>query len=377
MLNFLQQFSTSWLQGTVRDLESFQRSLLSSFPTHEDPPPTTPSTVIYEGGKVRLRYYRPVGKPTSTPLLLVHALIKRPFVLDLLPGSSIIENLTNQGIPVYLTDWIPPNSADTWRGFDAYVNGDLVNSVAAIQEHTGVEQVSVLGYCFGALLSTLYSALHPQTVKNLITLTIPLDWSKQDISFFQLSKNLDPTLVTSAFGNCPAWMVKSAFSSLAPVHHAVDKYVGLYRNRDRAGYKEMFERFEQWMNSDVPLAGQIFRELHADLVVGNKLVQGSMKVGGRVVNLRHITCPFLSIIGEHDDVVHPQASLPLTDLVGSRDAQTLLFPAGHIGVVVGGGAQKKLWPQVGAWLKKHDRQKRQSPRKPLVAVKAYNEAVLH
>src|SRR5690242_6352401 len=107
MLNFLQQVSSSWLQGTVRDLQSFQHSLHLSFPTHKDPPPTTPSTVLYEGGEVRLRYYPPMGKPTSTPLLLVYALIKRPFILDLQPGNSVIENLTSQGIPVYLTDWIP------------------------------------------------------------------------------------------------------------------------------------------------------------------------------------------------------------------------------------------------------------------------------
>jgi polyhydroxyalkanoate synthase len=308
---------------------------------------------------------------------LVYALVKRPFILDLQPGISAIDNLTRQGIPVYLTDWIPPTAADTWRGFDAYVNGDLVNAVHAVQKHAGVEKVSLLGYCFGGLLSTLYTALHPKTVKNMLTLSLPLDWSKQDIPFFNITKNLDPALVTSAFGNCPAWLMKSAFSSLSPVHHAFDKYVGLYRNKERAGYAEMFERFERWMNSDVPLAGQIFRELHSDLVQQNLLAQNRMQVGERLVDLRKITCPVLNIAGEHDDVVHPQASLPLLDLVASRDKEQLLFPAGHIGVVVSSSAQKKLWPQVGAWLKKHDRQKNRAQQNLLVSVGAAREAVLH
>jgi polyhydroxyalkanoate synthase len=377
MLNFVQEFSGSWLNGAVRSLESFRRSLTSPFPTHEDPPPTTSFEVLYEGGKVRLRYYRPIGKPLSTPLLLVYALVKRPFILDLQPGISAIDNLTRQGIPVYLTDWIPPTAADTWRGFDAYVNGDLVNAVHAVREHAGVEKVSLLGYCFGGLLSTLYTALHPKTVKNLLALSLPLDWSKQDIPFFNMTKNLDPSLMTSAFGNCPAWMMKSAFSSLSPVHHAFDKYVGLYRNKERAGYAEMFERFERWMNSDVPLAGQIFRELHSDLVQQNLLAQNRMQVGGRLVDLRKITCPVLNIAGEHDDVVHPQASLPLLDLVGSHDKEQLLFPAGHIGVVVSGSAQKKLWPQVGAWLKKHNRRKSSARQNLLVSVGASHETVLH
>lgn len=377
MLDFVQEFSGSWLNGAVRSLESFRRSLISPFPTHEDPPPTTSFEVLYEGGKVRLRYYRPIGKPLATPLLLVYALIKRPFILDLQPGISAIDNLTRQGIPVYLTDWIPPTAADTWRGFDAYVNGDLVNAVHAVQEHARVDKISLLGYCFGGLLSTLYTALHPKTVKNLLTLSLPLDWSKQDIPFFNMTKNLDPSLVTSAFGNCPAWLMKSAFSSLSPVHHAFDKYVGLYRNKERVGYAEMFERFERWMNSDVPLAGQIFRELHSDLTQQNLLAQNRMRVGGRLVDLRKITCPVLNIAGEHDDVVQPQASLPLLDLVGSRDKEQLLFPAGHIGVVVSNSAQKKLWPQVGAWLKKHDRQKNRARQNLLVSVGAVRAAVLH
>jgi polyhydroxyalkanoate synthase len=376
MLNFIQEFSTSWLNGAVRSLDSYRRSLTSPFPTQEDPPPTTPYEVLYEGGKLRLRYYHPVGKSLSTPLLLVYALIKRPFILDLQPGISVIDNLTRQGVPIYLTDWIPPTGADTWRGFDAYVNGDLVNAVQAVQEHASVDRVSMLGYCFGGLLSILYAALHPQTVKNLITLSIPLDWSKQEIAFFNLTKNLDPSLVTKAFGNCPAWMVKSMFSSLSPIHHTFDKYVGLYRNKERAGYAEMFERFERWMNSDVPLAAQIFHELHRDIIQQNLLVQGGMQVGGQRVDMQQVQCPVLNIAGEHDDVVHPDASLLLTDLVSSRDTSMLLFPAGHIGVVVGGGAQKKLWPQVGTWLKNHDRLTSRSRRKPMVTMDRSNHALL-
>jgi polyhydroxyalkanoate synthase subunit PhaC len=354
MFDLLQNLSTSWLRGALRTLEGLRRGLTSPFPVCEDPPPTTPSQVIYEGGKLRLRYYRPAGRPQTTPLLLVYALIKRPFILDLQPGNSVIANLTRQGFAVYLTDWIPPTRSDTWRGFDAYVNGDLVDAVHAVQEHAGVDQVSLLGYCFGGLLGAAYTALHPQTVKNFIPLSVPLDMSKQDIPLFTLVKKMDPSLLTEAWGNCPAWLVKAGFSSLSPVHHALDKYVGLYRHQEREGYAEMFELFERWMNSDVPLAGQIFRELTRDLLQHNLLAQGQFRVGGQTVDLRRITCPVLNVLGEYDDVVHPQASLPLTDLVSSEDKHNLVFPVGHIGVVVSSSAHKKLWPQVGTWLKKHE-----------------------
>jgi len=88
MFDLLQDLSSAWLNGAVRTLEGLRRGLTSPFPVYEDPSPTTPSEVIYEGGKLRLRYYRPVGKPQATPRLWVYALIKRPFILDRSPAIA-------------------------------------------------------------------------------------------------------------------------------------------------------------------------------------------------------------------------------------------------------------------------------------------------
>lgn len=369
MSQLLQGLSTSWLESSARILDGFRRGAMEPYPVQEDPPPVTPYQVIYEGGKTSLRYYRAVSTRHATPLLIVYALIKRPFILDLQPELSVIKSLTRQGFEVYLLDWIPPTQADTWRGFDAYVNGDVANAVRAVQAHSGMLQVSLLGYCFGGLLSTLYTALHPEAVKNFIPLSVPVDMSKEDIAVFNLMKTLDPTLVTGVFGNCPAWIMKMAFSAMSPVHHLLNKHVGLYRNRERAGYAATFALFERWMNSDVPLAGQIFREVTTDIFRNNLLAQGKLTVGGQRVDLKNIRCPVLNVVGEYDDVVHPQSSLALLDFIGSRHKQNLVFPAGHIGVVVSSSAQKQLWPQIGNWLKKHDRKPR-ARRKVPVTVQA-------
>ena len=355
MLDLFQEVSASWLNSSTLVLDGLRRGMLEPYPVHEDPPGVTPYEVIAENGKARLRYYRAVGTPQATPLLIVYALIKRPYILDLQSGSSLVETLTKQGFEVYLVDWLPPTHADCWRGFDAYVNHDLHDTVQAVQSHNGAKKVSLLGYCFGGLLSTLYAALHPETVKNFISLTVPFDTSKQDIPLSHFTSQVDPELVVNTFGNCPAWMMKLNFTSMSPIHHLLNKHVGLYRNKDRTGYAETFALFERWMNSDVPLAGQIFRELAKEVFQKNLLAQGQFTVGGRLVDVKNIRCPVLNVIGEHDDVVHPHASLPLTDATGSQDKQTLVFPAGHLGVIVSSSAHKKLWPQVATWLKERDR----------------------
>src|SRR5690349_22380624 len=164
-MSLIRELAGHLTEGAIRNLESIRYGYGAP---ENDPPPATPSRIIYEGGKVRLRHYAASGSARKrTPLLLVYALIKRPFILDLQPGRSVIEVLTKLGFDVYLIDWIPPSARDEWRGFDAYVNHDVANAARAVNIHSGSEQVTVLGYCFGALLALMYTALHPRTVKNL------------------------------------------------------------------------------------------------------------------------------------------------------------------------------------------------------------------
>jgi len=345
-----------WLDGAVRTLGAIGRGFGSQ--VSADPPPVTPYDVIYEGGKVSLRHYHAPNRIHATPIVLVYALIKRPFVMDLQPGKSVVESLLKQGFDVYLTDWIPPTKEDAWRGFDAYVNGDLANAVRAVQIAENVEQVHVLGYCFGALLSLLYTALHPENVKNLVTLTIPFDMSVRELPIYNLMDQVDDSaveLITKIYGNCPAWMVNMSFTAMSPIHHAFDKYVGLYRNAERDGYADMFDLFERWMSSDVALAGQIFREMTGDIFKRNLLAKGEMKIAERPVDLQNIKCPLLNVVADLDDVVHPHSSLGLPEKVGSTDKRNLTFPVGHLGAVVSAGAIKKLWPEVGGWLADRDR----------------------
>ena len=351
MLQPINAIAGYWLDGALRTLDGFKQGARA---TVNDPPPVTPYRVVFESGKVRLRHYAAQHRAAyRTPIVLVYALVKRPFVLDMQTGRSVVEYLTRAGFDVYLTDWLPPNAADTWRGFDAYVNGDLDKAVRAVRALTRSAQVTVLGYCLGALLSVVYTALHPENVRNLVSTATPFDMGARELPIYNLVDQMSAEameLVTRVHGNCPAWMVHTFFTAMAPAHHAIDKYVGLYRNAERDGYAEQFDLFERWMNSDVALAGRIFRELGGDLFKRNLLARGEFELGGRRVELAQIKCPLLNVVADYDDVVHPHSSLGLVDRVASRDRRNLTFPTGHVGAMVSGAAHEQLWPQIGAWL---------------------------
>lgn len=328
----------------------------SSLSPIHDPPAVTPYNVIYEAGKASVRHYAAIERMYHTPIVLVYALIKRPFVLDLQPGISVVEDLTRRGFEVFLVDWMPPTADDSWRGFDAYVSQDLTNAVRAVQIHQQVEQVSLLGYCLGALLGVLCAALHPEAIKNLITLTLPLDMGVRETPLYDWIDWLDENTVlwvTNAFDNCPAWLLRNVFMTMTSTYR-IAEYCGLCPESERDRYARMYPAFRRWLDSDVPIAGRLFRELAVDLFKKNLLVRGQMTVGGRVVDLRHVTANLLNVVAELDGIVHPQSSLPLLDLVGSRDKRNLTFPTGHLGVAVGDEAHYILWPQIGDWLAAHD-----------------------
>ncbi|MGD0073741.1 MAG: alpha/beta fold hydrolase [Candidatus Binataceae bacterium] len=357
MLSLLTTLPQYFLDGAVRALEGFSRGTQDTYPISEDLPPVTPYELVFETGKARLRRYPALRERCATPLILCNPPIKRPDVLDLMPGRSMVETLTRHGVKVYLIDWVPPSRADSWRGFDAYCNGDIANVVRAVQILENVEQVSLLGYCLGGIMTVVYTALHPDPVKNLIALTMPINADRGEAPVFQMMRRIRPEtadLILAAYGNCPAWMVGAGFTGMSLVHHMLDKYVGLYRNQDNAGYVDMFNRFERWVSNEVAFPGQLFKELAVDFFRNNLLAKNQMSVGGETVDLRNIKCPVLSVLGENDDVVDLDTALPFVDLVASSDKRNLVFPTGHVGALVSGGAHKKLWPEVATWLAERD-----------------------
>jgi polyhydroxyalkanoate synthase len=320
--------------------------LLSRSYARDDSSFSTPSRIAYEGGKLRLRHYAPVEPAHPTPILFVYALTKRAFILDLAPGRSVVESLTRQGFHIYLTDWVAPASSDSSRGLDAYGNEDLRNAVHVIAAERETSQVSIIGYCLGALLGVIYTALHPRHVRNLVALTVPLEMSATATLVPPWLSIQTVELITTLYGNCPAW-ISSALTSARLMARMARFRAEICGDEERS---EVFHQFLHWIDSDVPMAGQLFREVAIEIFVQNRLVRDEFAVGGEPINLRRIICPLLNILGRFDELVPPRACEPLTQLVRSRDTETVVFPSSHVGAAVGIAAHERLWPAVGRWL---------------------------
>jgi polyhydroxyalkanoate synthase len=237
---------------------------------------------------------------------------------------------------------------------DDYIEGQLNQVVDFLRERHNCERINVLGYCMGGSMTAMYTALHPDKVANLIMLAAPVDWSKNE---HLLGKWTDPSVfdvdkLIEVYGNAPAELLQGSFLMLKPVSTLVEKYFTFYENLDNEKFLEDFFAMETWLNDNIPVAGEMFRQFVKYCMQQNKLVKGELRIDGKRVDLKKITCPILNLVAVNDHLVPPELSLPFNDYVGSQDKESITFPAGHIGLAVGSKANRELWPRVAEWLAK-------------------------
>ncbi len=328
--------------------DAFERALHVG-DVRPDPPTRTPFEVVDETGLLRLRRYRLDDNPCVRPVvLLVYSLFKRPYVLDLLPERSIVRSLLAQGFTVYLTDWQPPTAENVERGFDAYVNGDLACAVKHVRAREGIDRVALVGSCFGGLLALLYAALHPESVARVVPVAVPIE----------MSSAFSPTIVdyvVRMFGNVPGWWIRNWLNAAVPGSSQLTRYLADELDEPAlagtAAGARVARAVQTWLESDVPFAGQLFRETMCDAYWRGQLAQGQFRVGERSAALEQIRCPVLNVSGERDRLVPPAAAAPLAECVGGGAVTNLVFPASHLGLLLGAAAHAQLWPQIGAWLR--------------------------
>lgn len=315
----------------------------------------TAKTEVYAEDKLKLYHFnRETPATIKTPVLIVYALVNTWKMMDLQPDRSYIKNLLHLGCDVYVIDWGYPTKGDRYLSIDDYVNGYINNCVDIVRKKHEINKVNIMSVCQGGTLSTIYTSLHQQKVKNLVTLVTPIDFSTNDGLLFRWSKDIDfDKLVESNYGLIPGEFLNQGFEMLKPMMK-FQKQQGLFSALDDKDKMLNFLRMEKWINDSPAQAGECFRQFMKDLYQGNKLVKGELVVGENTIDLKNITCPLMNVYATEDHLVPPSAVLPLNDCVSSTDKELFGFKGGHIGVFVGSRSQKELAPAVVDWLKNRD-----------------------
>ncbi len=314
---------------------------------------TTPHDVVFEKHTLKvLRYRRESPAVYAEPVLLCYALINRPYILDLQPDKSVAGRYLERGFDVYMIDWGTPSDADRGLTLEDYVCGFLQSAVAFILQEHRRENLHLLGYCMGGTMSALFAALNPDLVKSLTLLAAPIEFGGRDslLNLWTDPRHFDVDAFVDAHGNCPAWFLQCCFTLMKPVQNLIEKNIAFYEQMD--DFRSVANHFamERWINDNIPVAGETFREFVKKLYQGNELVRGELQVGKHRMDLGGITCPLLLLTAKGDHLVPPSSTEGIRPHVASPDVRSIAIDAGHVGLVVGGKAHKALWPEATGWL---------------------------
>lgn len=311
----------------------------------------TAKEAVYREDKLVVYRFKGERAPTAkVPILIVYALVNRPYMVDLQDDRSLVKNLLAQGEDVYLIDWGYPDLADRWLTLDDYINGYIDRSVDAVAARAGVDKINLLGICQGGAFSLCYAATHADKIKNLITMVTPVDFHTPENMLSNWTRQMDVDLFVDTLGNVPADLMNLCYLMLKPVRLNQQKYIGLVDILDDKAELENFLRMEKWIFDSPDQAGEAFRQFIKDFYQGNKLVKGGLKIGEHEVHLGNVTMPVLNVFAEQDHLVPPSASRVLADHVGTDDYTQIAFRGGHIGIYVSGRAQREVPAAIHGWL---------------------------
>ncbi len=274
----------------------------------------TPKQVVYTEDKLTLYHFEapvPAKKINSVPVLIVYALVNRPYMTDLQENRSLVRGLLDAGQDVYLVDWGYPDQTDRFITLNDYINGYLDRCVDEVCRRHDLDQINLLGICQGGTFSLCYSALHPEKIRNLITMVTPVDFRTPDNLLSHWMQHVDVDLLVDTLGNIPGELLNWTYLSLKPYRLMGQKYLQMVDQLENADKAKNFMRMEKWIFDSPDQAGEAFRQFAKDFFQDNKLIKGEVEIGGRTVDLANISMPVLNIYAKQDHLVPPAASTPL------------------------------------------------------------------
>ncbi|RSK27519.1 alpha/beta fold hydrolase [Bacillus sp. HMF5848] len=299
----------------------------------------TPRNEVWRKNKSKLWHYPAKEKKYEIPLFFVYSLFNKPYILDIAPKSSVIEILTNLGYDVYLLDWGSPGYEDRNLDLDTYIEKYLKIAVKRALRHSGCNEISLVGYCLGGTIASIYASVAEEPIKNLIVATVPIDFGpfvgpdKWAEGFREGHVNINRFV--DVYGVIPPQYVEAMFRAIgAPIYFT--NYTMLLSRAHDKRYVDKWRRMNKWTLDQVPFAGAAYKQLANDLFKDNKLIKGELMIGNRIADLKNITANLYVVSGSRDNLILEEQSAPIMDLVSSEDKSYQVVEGGHVTLALTG-----------------------------------------
>ncbi|NCB39799.1 MAG: alpha/beta fold hydrolase [Erysipelotrichia bacterium] len=317
-------------RSVLKEYNEADRRRLGMEPTRKTPVFRQASWTLYRCGED--------FKSDYAPVVIVPSLINRNYILDLLPGHSLVEQLKASGLDVFLIDWGDPDAGMGQCGFDHYVSVWLRRAIRQVKRLTGKTKVQLTGQCIGGMMATMYAA-HPELRKDLSSLfllTAPIDLADSGLlANWTSTDGFDVEKMTAPYqGIVPAQFFHASFPLLDPKKQ-LSKYRNLLENFEMPGFKEIWEALDIWSNDNVDFTKRAFTELIRTFYQDNAFFKGEFNIMGAPVNFKDIDVPVLSLVARDDHVFNEKAAMAIQDCKAAKKGRLdyHVIPAGHVSLI--------------------------------------------
>jgi len=338
----------------------------------------TPFETIHSGDPMSVRYYLP---PTEAgielgdgatmpvrqrrqpvPLLLVPPLGVTTETFDLLPQRSLVRYMAARGFHVYLIDWGKPEKRHAGLGLKDYAIDMFGTALEEVRRHSGVKDVSLMGWCMGGLLCLMHLGFtQDRHIRNLITVASPIDLRGGGIVARAATVLNTPARLVRKFSSlrlhmldpirlhAPPWLTTLAFKMTDPVGSITTYWDLLARLWDR-DFVESYSTTADYLNNMLLYPGGVIQDMVVKMAIDNQLAAGRIEVRDRVADLTKIKANMLVYAGTSDILVPPSIARRIVDVVASKDKEFRIAPGGHMGVILGSNAPGSVWESAAQWL---------------------------
>ena len=215
------------------------------------------------------------------------------------PTRASCSSTCERGFEVYLIDWGVPSDADRGLTLEHYVCGFLQRAVDVDPASDRRMTASICSAtAWAGRMTTLVTALRPELVRTLTLLAAPIDFAGHDVALnlWTNPRYFDVDAVVDAYGNCPAWFLQTLLPVHEPGRGTSSKRTSRSTSRWTTGEASTNHfALESWVNDNIPVAGETFREFVKKLYQRNQLVRGELPLGGRRVDLGADHLPALAL----------------------------------------------------------------------------------
>lgn len=300
----------------------------------------------------------------ATPLIMVPPLGVYGWVFDLMAERSLVRYFLAQGFQVYLIDWGAPTQKENHLSLETYTLDWFPKAVDVVRQHSGQQDVTLLGYCMGGLLSMIYTAAKSDlNIKNLITIASPINIHQMSSAIGKTSQLLSGPVnllkkltgvhlddFDSSLFHVNGKLLSIGFKLTQPVA-TFSSYLDLVKNISNKDYVSRYTTMNEWFNNMPDYPGATMREMIEKFGLSNRMNRGRFYIGGREVSFKNIKSALLAIAGDNDAITSISAASAVLTVVGSLDKTFEVVPGGHAGLFTGSRAVRTTWVITSDWLK--------------------------